>query len=803
MALSVERTLRKAKTHERGGQMAEAISCYRQVLTAFPANARAKKALSRLSQTATTPPRQELLAVHKAYTQGHFQAALEAARALAARFPGAEPVWTLLGASATELGQFEMARDAFGNAARIAPASDQAHANLGAVHERLGDHQLAADCFSRALEIRPNTAKYLLSRATAHLAQGKKPAAAQDLSAALVAAPDRSDIAITLAETLCDLGQPTDALTHLATALEQRPGNKDLLICLGTTFLEAGDPARAINTLSPLCDTDAGSAAALNNLASAHFAMGNLPSAAEACEKALALDPNHARAHHNMANIHQQVGHLDKAIASYDRAVALRPDLRAAQAQKLHFQAQICDWQAQTEFDAAADSLGIMGEAVSPFALLAFEDNPARHLQRAVHYASQWPGPRHRFEPSPPRDRLRIGYVSGDLFDHATLFLLNGVLEQHDAERFEVFVYGLNSPRKSAQVDRLRANVARVVDLHDAPDTEIITRLRNDALDIAIDLKGYTMGARPGLFAAGLAPVQISYLGYPGSMGLAAMDYIIADPHVIPPQERPHVSEQVIYLPDSYQPNDDQRVISDAPLSRADHGLPEDAVVLCCFNQSYKICARVFDIWMRVMAQVPETVLWLMAGNQWARDNLRQAAVARGIDPDRLIFAEKLPQDQHLARHRLADLFIDSFACNAHTTASDALYAGLPVVTRPGRQFAARVAASLLSAVDMPELITNDDTSYEALILHLASHPEALADIRQKLAAHLPTAPLFDTKRYTRHLEAGYRAAWDAWQNGETRRDIHVARAEISSACYEPGGSSTTQGPPPAGSPAR
>lgn len=812
MGASVEQSLRKAKKFERAGQIAQAVTCYRKVLAAFPANTRAQKALTRLTQAQPGPPAAMLHEIHSAYQRGQMQAACDQARALTAPYPTSEPLWTLLGASAAALGQLEEARDAFGHAIRLKPDAVTAQANLGAVHERLGAPDKAAACFTRALVLAPGNAGYLLSRGNAHLALGQLPNAMADITASIDAAPnnplahislahvmrrqgqtpgaiaaferalhlapDNTDAVIGLAEALTDSGQAPAALDHLRAALQQDPENPSLLLCLGTTCLEAGDPGAAIPLLEQARAQDPTSVKVLNNLASARFAMGDTGVAADDCLAAIRLDPGHARAHHNLANIRQQTGQLDQAIESYAQAIHLDPTLHAAQAQKLHFQAQICDWRGQEEFNLVADTLGITGAPISPFAVLAHEDHPARQLARSRRYARQWAQPRHGFPAAPAKSRLRVGYVSGDLYDHATLFLLNGVLEHHDPTQFDIYIYGLNPRRDSAQFDRLADNVTKVVDLHQASDAQIIAQARADGLDIAIDLKGYTQGARPALFASGLAPVQVNYLGYPGSMGMAAMDYIIADPFVIPPEERAHYTENIIYLPDSYQPNDDQRVIADQPLCRADHGLPDQGVVLCCFNQNYKISKPVFDIWMRVLAQCDDSVLWLMEGTPWARENLRHAARERGVSPERLIFAPKLPQDQHLARHRLADLFVDTFHYNAHTTASDALYAGLPVVTRPGAQFAARVAGSLLSAVGLPDLIASDDPSYEQMILDLVTTPAALADIRARLAANLATAPLFDTARYTRHLEAGFRAAWEIWQAGQTARDIHVPRQQ-------------------------
>jgi predicted O-linked N-acetylglucosamine transferase (SPINDLY family) len=307
-------------------------------------------------------------------------------------------------------------------------------------------------------------------------------------------------------------------------------------------------------------------------------------------------------------------------------------------------------------------------------------------------------------------------------------------------------------------------------------DQQAADLARRDELDIAVDLKGYTGDSRLGIFAWRPAPIQISYLGYPGTLAAPFIDYVIADKVVIPEEMRQHYAESVFYLPDSYQVNDNTRTIADRQLTRAEVGLPEAGFVFCCFNSSYKITPQEFDIWMRLLDRVEGSVLWLFEANQWAPDNLRREAEKRAIDPDRLVFAERLPQAEHLARHRLADLFLDTFNVNAHTTASDALWAGLPVVTRLGRGFAARVAGSLLQAVGLPELVTTTSEDYEALALDLATDPARLSTIKARLATNRLTMPLFDSEALTRHIEAAYETVYGNYLTGDEPRDIVISR---------------------------
>jgi predicted O-linked N-acetylglucosamine transferase (SPINDLY family) len=315
--------------------------------------------------------------------------------------------------------------------------------------------------------------------------------------------------------------------------------------------------------------------------------------------------------------------------------------------------------------------------------------------------------------------------------------------------------------------ERVMRAVTEFIDVESRSDAETAELMRELDIDIAVDLAGLTQGARLNILAQRAAPIQVSYLGFPGTTGTPFIDYIVADPIVIPPAAREHYSERVVDLPDCFQANDSMRRISDQTPARADVGLPESAFVFCVFHSSYKLNPRMFDVWMTLLRQVPGSVLWLVADNRSVIDNLRREAAHREVDPDRLVFAQRMPYPDHLARHRLADLFLDTFPFNGGATTSDALWTGLPVVTLSGEAFASRMSASLLNAIGLPELATSSPAEYEALALRLAGNPEALGAIKARLARNRATHPLFDTKRFTRHMEAAYRQMWERWRSGE------------------------------------
>ncbi len=443
----------------------------------------------------------------------------------------------------------------------------------------------------------------------------------------------------------------------------------------------------------------------------------------------------------------------------------------------LHQRQHICDFTVGEQLKEASYRLGIETEAVTTFAALPWEDNPSYHLLRANRWSREKYTQSPRPLPARPKtrsERIKIGYFSADFHDHATMYLMAGVLRQHDRSAFETFAYSYGRSKSGEWRKRAENDVDHFFDVTDQSDRQIVDLVRSHALDIAIDLKGFTAYTRSQLFQYRLGPIQINFLGYPGTMGAEFIDYIIADPVVIPAEQRQFYSEKVVYLPHSYQPNDNERPISTSNTTRSDVGLPEDSFVFCCFNNNYKISPTEFDIWMRLLHKVDGSVLWLLRSNEWAERNLQNEAAARGIDPSRLVFAPKMPHSEHLARHKHADLFIDTFNYNAHTTASDALWAGLPVVTKQGKQFAARVAASLLKAVGLPELITETEEEYEELITELTEHPEKLAKIREKLKENRITNPLFDTARYTRNFERGLTQVYDLYLNSKEPEDIIV-----------------------------
>ena len=352
--------------------------------------------------------------------------------------------------------------------------------------------------------------------------------------------------------------------------------------------------------------------------------------------------------------------------------------------------------------------------------------------------------------------KIRIGYYSADFREHAMSYLLANLFEQHDKSKFELIAFSFGSGKNDEIKNRVSNSFDKFIDVNLKSDKEISQLSRDLKIDIAVDLMGFTQNNRFNIFVQRCAPIQVNYLGYPGTSGSNCMDYLIADKILIPKQNQKYFSEKIIYMPDSYQVNDSKRKISDKVFTKKELRLPEDGFVFCCFNQSYKITPYVFDIWMRLLKRIDGSVLWLIKDSDIGANNLKKEAQKRGVEPDRIIFADKMANAEHLARHKLADLFIDTFPYTAHTTCSDALWSSLPVVTRIGQSFASRVSASILTAIGLSELITKTEKEYEELTFKIANDKSLLNEIKKKLNKNRLTKPLFNTNLFTKNIESAF-----------------------------------------------
>jgi len=652
--------------------------------------------------------------------------------------------------------------------AALSIRSDDAgvHSNLGVVLRAQGRLDEAIAAYREALRLRPDYADAYHNLGNALAEASRLEDAIAAYRKAIELRPDYSEAHNNLGNAFRGLGRLDAAIASYRRAIGLKPNDADAYGNLGITLKDLGQLDEAIAAHRRAIELKPGNAAAYNNVGVALRALGRFDAAAAAYRKAVELKPDYPEAYNNLGNALQDQGRLEDAIAAYARAIELKPHYPEPFGQLVHQRQHACDWR---NFDQDQERLleFIRGgeSAIAPFILLASSATPADQLLCAKIWADgvelKVPQSARLTHARPGRDgKIRLGYLSADFHQHATAYLIAEVFELHKRSRFEVFGYSYGPDDGSEMRARLIRAFDGFVDIRPMPHGDVAKRMYEDRIDILIDLKGYTTHARTEILAYRPAPVQVNYLGFPGTMGAEFVDYMIADSFVAPKTQQKFYAEKLAYLPDCYQPNDTKREIAERVPSRGECGLPEKAFVFCCFNNSYKITPTFFDIWMRLLEAVPGSVLWLLEANAPAKANLRREAAARGIDPERLVFAPRKPLPEHLARHRHADLFVDTLPCNAHTTASDALWTGLPVLTCAGETFASRVAGSLVRASGVPELVTSSAEEYEALALKLASKPKQLAALRRRLERGRPSVPLFDIARFTKNLEAAYSRMW-------------------------------------------
>jgi predicted O-linked N-acetylglucosamine transferase (SPINDLY family) len=644
------------------------------------------------------------------------------------------------------LEQFEAAHADIERAIALEPHYTEAHLNRGILAGRLKRYDDAVAAFQHTLKLNPNAANAWLGLGNVYFDLKRASEALAAFERALALAPGTAEAWLGRGNVLFDLRQGAEALAAYDEALSLRPALAEASIGRGNVLFDAGRHEEALG----------------------------------AYDKALALKPHSAEASAGRGHALAGLKRPEEAITAYGEALARNSGLIGLQGDRVFARMQLCDWDSiEGDSDRLLQAVRAGEPVTSPFNLLVSDASPADQLRCARtwtkrRYPAQaplWRGERYL------RERIRIGYVSADFREHPVAYLAAGLFEAHDRARFEVIGVSIGPDDGSDIRRRLQRAFDRFIDVAALGVDDIARRIRAEEIDVLVDLNGFTQNARPGIFARRPAPVQVNYLGFPGTMGADYIDYIVADPVLVPPAHHEAYAEKVVTLPHSYMPHDDAgRAISDAGFERAQFGLPDGAFVFCCFNNAYKFNPQGFASRMRILKAVEGSVLWLSASHPSAMANLRKQAATAGVAPERLVFAARVGSvADHLARHRLADLFLDTLPYNAHTTASDALWAGLPVLTQIGESFAGRVAASLLTAIGLPELIANTNEQFENLAIALATAPEKLSSIRERLAMNRSMSPLFDTKLFTRHLESAYAAMAERARQGLSPEPIEVA----------------------------
>lgn len=802
--------LKKGLQYHRTGQLDRARDTYAAILKTHPRQ----------------PDALHLLGVI-AYESGQDRTAIDLIRRAIQVAPQSPAFYNNLANAYHREGDFNSALECYQKALKLRPDYSEALFGMGNIYQALQQRQKAIACFRQALEIRPDFYQACNNLGAAQFDCGRLQEAAHYYQKAIVLQPDYGEAHTNLGDTFREQKRYSEAMVCYQRAVEINPQNPVAYAKLGHVFHCLGRLENSIACYQKALSINSSYAEVYNDLGTAYRELGRFEKALASFKKATALKPLSPEAHNNMGIIYKQWENLEEAVSSYQKALQCKPDFteahynlgnayakcgkyedaiksyrKAVQLNPNHINAlsllirqlqQTCAWQELPQFVAQLNetSKKILEKgdqaAEMPFLTVSLRDDPrynfliakswAKDIRARVSAYSRTFPERSAYsfkDRKQEKSRLTVGYLSADFRNHATAHLMRSLFGCHDRKSFKIIGYSYGRNDHSAYRRQIESDCDQFVDLDALSHFEAAQAIYEDAVDILVDLKGYTQDSRLEISAHRPAPIQVSYLGFPGTSGADFFDYIIADRITTPPDHAPYFTENLVYLPHCYQINDHHQKISEINFNRQDVGLPDQGFVFCSFNEPYKIEPVMFDVWMDLLRKVPHSVLWLLNKNQAATENLKNEACRRGIAAERLIFGSKLAKAEHLGRLKMADLYLDTRIYNGHTTISDALWAGVPGIALQGRHFASRVAASILTAVGLPELITYSLPEYEALAMNLAIDPETLMTVKEKLDRNRSSEPLFDTPRFAASLEKAYKMMWQLYLNDETPRLIEV-----------------------------
>jgi predicted O-linked N-acetylglucosamine transferase (SPINDLY family) len=797
-------TFQRAVLAIQKGELDGAEHLLKQTIAAQPEHIPALNVLS--SIVATRGRRQE--------AQQYLSSALAAYDKALQRSPGLAEAWLGRGQLLSQIGRHVEAVDSFDRAIACNPQLAHAHLLRAKLLADLGRLDQSLHGVDRLLELAPNLAHAWIGRGNVlfELKRHAEALDAYDRACALDAA--LSEAWLGRGNILNQLKRYKESLAAYDRALVLNNHLPGALLGRGNTLAAIGRHDEALLAYDRAVSAASDFAEAWLNRGNLLISVNRHEEALTMFERALALQPSLAEAWLGVGNALCLLKRYKNALAAYDKALTIRSDLAAAQFGRgsvfaalkrhrdaaeayatvlsidpqhpfaeglaLHQKTFACDWSGIDALIKRIEDEIVAGKlSAEPFILQSVTKS-VRTLQLCSELYNREKYPAGNVKPfhsqvSTVREKIHIGYLSGEFREQATAHLIVGVLEHHDRSRFGIYCFDNGWDDGSEIRQRINAAVPEIIDIRKLGDEAALATIRKAGIDVLVNLNGYFGEQRTQLFAQRGAPIQVSYLGFPGTLGASYIDYIVADRDVIPEHHKQFYTEKIVYLPSCYQANDNKKEIAPNVPSRIDCGLPETGFVFCCFNSSYKILPEIFDRWMKILSQVSDSFLWLLSDNPETITNLRREAASRNVNPDRLIFARPLAMVDHLARQALADLFLDTLPCNAHTTASDALWAGLPILTCTGETFSGRVATSLLNSIGLSELVTTTLEDYERRAVDMALNRQKWAMLNERLYKSRFTAPLFNTELFTRHLETGYGAIFDRYRVGLSPDHIYIA----------------------------
>ena len=691
--------------------------------------------------------------------------------------PNFAQAYNNLGNLMKDLGQTDDAIENYQKAIEINPSFAHAYNNLGNAFKDLGQLKEAVNNYEKAIEKNPNFSEAHNNLGNAYKDFGELNSALKSYQKAVNLDNNLYEAFYNLGVVLIQLKRFNEAIQYFQSAIEINSDFAQAFNNLGSALMSLGRLDESINYFKQSLDIDADYVNAHNNLGIALTELGQLKAGAKSIEKALEIDSDFAEAHNSLGNIFKKFKKREKALLCYERAYALKPDMDFVLGSILNTKMHLCIWNnLSSQIKDLIRRVSNDEKTIDPFNQLGLIDNPSLQ-KKTSEIRINSAHPRNTslpvINPYPWHSKIRIGYFSADFKIHPVTTLTAELYEVHNRDHFEIHAFSYGPDTNDAMNLRIKAGVDHFHNVELMSHKDIVLLARSLEIDIAVDLTGYTAKSRTDIFAMSAAPIQLSYIGFLGTMAADYYDYLIADPVMIPEESQQHYAEKIVYLP-SFQVNDSKDLPPDITLTRQDVGLPETGFVFCCFNNTYKFTPAIFDTWARILNAVEDSVLVVFASNETSKVNLTKEIAQRRIHPNRLIFADRYERPEYLARYRVADLFLDTHPYNAGTTASDALKMGLPMLTMIGQSYQARMGASILTSINLPELITNTPKEYEALAIELATHPEKLKAIKDKLADNLPTAPLFDTKRFTKNIESAYTQMYERSQQGLEPDHIYV-----------------------------
>ncbi|MBF0200226.1 MAG: tetratricopeptide repeat protein [Desulfamplus sp.] len=772
------------------------------------------------------------------FGMGKYQDALEAFEKAVELKPAFIDAHYNLGLAAGKLGETKKAMKSFQLCVKKSPDFCDARTNLATIYMDMGKYKKAFQHFKAAIKLKPSDLATNVNFSIALDRAGKRTHAKQLLENALNFLPDHPEILFNLGNFYQKDGKTEKAVSCFERALEKAPGDTRILYNLGTTFMESGERSRAMDYFKKVLGHSPGDPRTNNNMGLIHYHMGEYGKSIPFFEKAIAgrvnffkaynnmglsykalgkmeealynfkeaakISPGFVEALHNLAETERELGDFESSGKHFRRALELNPDLPPANTRYAYLLKWQCEWDEFSRISKKMDAIikrqleqgEIVGE--TPFMNIIRVPDPVINkrvadsftritFDKIKHLGIEFSHEGHTGKPSPITNHypITIGYLSANFKDHPMAHLLADLFKFHNRNQFRINAYSLGEDDLSSYRKRFRESADLFRDIRHLSHGEAARCIYEDKVDILVDLMGYTQGGRMEIPALGPAPIQVRYMGLAGTSGEGLFDYIIVDEIAVPRDQEKNYAEKFIYMPHTYQINDRSKVISDKPFHRSMFNLPEESFVFCSFNQTYKIDPEIFSTWLEILKRVDNSVLWLMPGKTGAGKNLKNHAQAHGVDPDRLVFTHKYPLDEHLARLKLADLALDTPAVGGAATTSDALYAGIPVITIAGNRFASRMSASILSAIGLGELVTENLESYRDLAVAIACDKERMVSLKGQLRENIWTMPLFDTHGFTLNLERAYIKIFERYLSGKSPALIDL-KEDISSLYTAP-----------------